>query len=104
MIDQVLNSIPSDQPVWVYALVALIPFCMMLALREFVCWFWKLNALVSRLDRIEKSVLKVERAIKVEADNTASSVNRNNKGPDKRTPQVVLTDESTSASGEFKLE
>ena len=41
------------QPWWVYGLLALIPICMLITVREMSCWFWKINKLVDRLERIE---------------------------------------------------
>lgn len=45
---------------WVYLLIALAPICMLLAFREGMCWFWKVNTLVNRLDRIEKRLAKLD--------------------------------------------
>ncbi len=44
------------QPWWVYAVALLVPICVMFTVREFFCWFWKINTLVGRLERLEKSI------------------------------------------------
>jgi len=41
-------------PWWAYVLIVVAPICMLLGFRESMCWFWKVNTLVSRLERIEK--------------------------------------------------
>ena len=52
--DRILQLIEqANQPWWVYALILLIPLCLMISVREFACWFWKLNKIVDRLERIE---------------------------------------------------
>ena len=43
-------------PWWAYVLAVIAPICMLLGFRESMCWFWKVNALVSRLDKIEKRI------------------------------------------------
>ena len=50
--DRILSLIPA-QPWWVYALLILLPLFFLLALREFVCWFWKINRTVDSLERLE---------------------------------------------------
>ncbi len=107
MIEQILNAIPSDQPVWVYALAALIPFCMLLALREFVCWFWKLNALVSRLDRIERALLKLESgSIESSSSKRGKATGGASSTSASEGKQSVSdkTSRGTDSSGVFKLE
>ena len=57
VIKEILQSFMSgSQPWWVYAVALLIPICVMFTIREFFCWFWKINALVSRLDRLERGL------------------------------------------------
>lgn len=52
-----LLKLPLDsQPWWVYALMALVPICVLITIREFFCWFWKINKLISRLERIDKNL------------------------------------------------
>ncbi len=46
----------TQQPWWIYALLGLVPVCILISIREFSCWFWKVNKIVGRLDRIEKQL------------------------------------------------
>lgn len=48
-----------DSPWWLYALIALIPVSITLAIREGLCWFWKTNAQIKRLDKIARTLEKI---------------------------------------------
>ena len=69
-IDDLVSQLSAGQPWWVYLLAIIIPTCMVLAIREFTCWFWKLSALVKRLDRIEKSILALHEQVLSETNQT----------------------------------
>jgi len=56
MIETVLSLIGDNQPWWFWALAALLPLCALLFVREFLCWFWKINHALRRLDRLEKRI------------------------------------------------
>ena len=45
-----------QEPWWVYALAFILPLCVMLSIRETWCWFFKLNKVVNRLERLEKAI------------------------------------------------
>ena len=49
-----------SQPWWVYTLAVLIPLSFVLTVRELNAWFFKLNKLVDRLERIEKALLRLQ--------------------------------------------
>ncbi len=48
------QQLGEHQPMWLIALAALIPFCILLFLREIACWFWKVNQINSNLRKIER--------------------------------------------------
>jgi hypothetical protein len=52
-----------QQPWWVYALIVFIPFCVTLCFREAFCWFWKINKLISRLERLDTRLNSLHGAI-----------------------------------------
>ncbi len=41
-----------------YIIVALIPLCIAVAIREIWCWFFKQSAFVSKMVRVEKQLVK----------------------------------------------
>lgn len=41
-----------------YIVVALIPLCIAIAVREIWCWFFKQTKLVSKMERVEKQLVK----------------------------------------------
>lgn len=54
------SFITGGQPWWVYAVAALVPICMLIAVREFACWFWKINKLVNRIERVENALKSLD--------------------------------------------
>lgn len=58
-ITALFSGLLQDSPWWFYALIALIPISMVLAVREGFCWFWKQNTLINKLDKIEKRLAKI---------------------------------------------
>ncbi len=57
-VQQLLNLMGvTAQPWWVYLLIALIPLCILVSIREFTCWFWKINKIVDCLERIEERLM-----------------------------------------------
>lgn len=82
MFDEYLHSFLSfQQPWWVYALLILIPLCVLLSLREACCWFFKFNKMVNRLERIEAAILQA-----IELD------------PDANKPQTRGSEEESSSA------
>lgn len=58
MIEDFLASFVSGQEQWwVYCLALFLPLCVFLSIREAICWFFKVNKLVNRLERIERAIL-----------------------------------------------
>ena len=49
-------------PWWVYALLVLFPLIGMISAREALCWFWKINKVVDRLERIEARLHSIQLA------------------------------------------
>ncbi len=60
--DTILSSISSlvsgGASTTTYILLALIPVCIAVAIREIYCWFLKQNKIVSKLERVEKQLIK----------------------------------------------
>ncbi len=52
-LEDLVQLLSHQQPWWVYLVVALIPLSLTLVAREIFCWFWKLNKIANRLERIE---------------------------------------------------
>ena len=103
---QSIQELIQNQPTWVYILVVVIPFCMALSFREFMCWFWKLNKVVSRLERIDKSLRQLEQVMSKQTsepeqrDQQPHIVPAAKTGNAEDVPQGPLT----TGSEEFKLE
>lgn len=53
-----------NQPWWVYCLLALVPLCILITIRELTCWFLKTNKTLGRLERLESRILRLEKAAK----------------------------------------
>lgn len=47
------EQLQNNPPWWMVALVALVPICVLLFVRELCCWFWKINQLLTSLRRME---------------------------------------------------
>ncbi len=60
MLDTILGLIGENQPWWFWAAVALVPICVLIFVREFLCWFWKINKVLRRLDKLEKRLTGLE--------------------------------------------
>jgi hypothetical protein len=57
LLDELLRLIQSaQQPWWIYLLVVLVPLCILISMREFFCWFCKINKIVSRLEVIAAKI------------------------------------------------
>ena len=52
-----------QQPWWIYAAIVFIPFCVILCFREVFCWFWKINKLINRLERLDTRLNGLQGAI-----------------------------------------
>lgn len=59
----ITKLLSGDAPLWLYALILFIPFCVLIAVREAYCWFNKVNAVVSRLDKIDRTMKDLKNAI-----------------------------------------
>ena len=51
----------NDPPWWIYLVVVLIPLCVVLFIREFSCWFFKLNKMLASIKKLELKLEKLER-------------------------------------------
>jgi hypothetical protein len=51
------QTIKGEAPLWVYFILALIPICILVAVRESFCWFFKVNRISRRLDRLDKRMM-----------------------------------------------
>lgn len=60
MLDTVLALIGENQPWWFWAAAALVPICVLIFVREFMCWFWKTNKVLRRLEKLEKRINGLE--------------------------------------------
>jgi len=103
---QSVQELIQNQPTWVYILILIIPFCMALSFRELMCWFWKVNKVVGKLERIDKSLQKLEGVLSAGQEETVTQVEQASVVP---TAKTVNAEESrqgpTSAGNEdFKLE
>jgi hypothetical protein len=66
LLDEVLRLIQSaQQPWWIYLLVFLVPLCILISMREFFCWFCKINKIVSRLEAIAAKLENLPPAVNV---------------------------------------
>ena len=63
--ERLLEQLTNGAEWWVYLLVLLVPLSMLLAIREAICWFWKVNALVGSLRRVEKQLVKLNERLGV---------------------------------------
>ena len=48
----ILKSMGIDDPVAAMVVAGIVGFGIFLIVREFLCWYWKINATLSKLDRI----------------------------------------------------
>ncbi|HMO17436.1 MAG TPA: hypothetical protein PKA63_04890 [Oligoflexia bacterium] len=53
-IDGTSQIFTGKAPWWVYLLIALIPVCILVTVREVSCWFFKVNKFLRKVDRIDK--------------------------------------------------
>jgi hypothetical protein len=51
------QTIRGEAPLWLYVVLALIPICVIIAVRETFCWFFKVNGINRRLDRLDKRLM-----------------------------------------------
>lgn len=59
-----MSSLADGSASWfVYALIVLIPFSILIAIREAYCWFNKVNKVVSRLEGLDKRILLLTNSI-----------------------------------------
>jgi len=101
-----LQELLQNQPTWVYALILIIPFCMALSFREFMCWFWKANKVVNRLDRIDRSLQELNRVL---SQNSAAAEQAKNspravKTANARNTEEVSRGPTSTGDEDFKLE
>lgn len=58
-VDSILQLLAQSPPWWVYVLAALIPLSLFFLFREGMCWFWKINRIAGRLERIEALLIEI---------------------------------------------
>ncbi len=64
LIVNLISSLADGSAPWfVYALIVLIPFSILIAIREAYCWFNKVNKVVNRLEKLDKRILALTNSI-----------------------------------------
>lgn len=58
ILDALKGLLSGDASTTTYIIVALIPLCIAVAIREIWCWFFKQSKLVSKMERVEKQLIK----------------------------------------------
>ena len=72
---QIWEHLLGAQPWWVYCLLALVPLCILITIRELTCWFLKTNKTLGRLDRLESRIVRLEKATKEALLKDSTSIN-----------------------------
>lgn len=68
ILELLIQRFGADSAWWIYAIAAAIPLCVLLALREFICWFFKFNKMIHLLERIDGELEETkERAKNIES-------------------------------------
>lgn len=63
IIDSLQGLLTGDASTTTYLILALIPVCILIAIREIWCWFIKQNKLVSKMEKIEKQLKKTNQLL-----------------------------------------
>lgn len=94
LLDELLRIIQSaQQPWWIYAAIVLVPLCILISMREFFCWFCKINKIVNRLE-----------VISARLENMSSPLNTVNSKPQPAPRQTPPRPEPKKGTREFTLE
>jgi len=56
ILDRIIDLFLKEHPWWIYVLSVIIPLCVLITIREIMCWFWKTNKMVRRLNKIERQL------------------------------------------------
>jgi hypothetical protein len=56
-------TVRGDAPWWIYFILVLIPICILVAIREGFCWFFKVNKMAKKLERIDRRLMVINGSI-----------------------------------------
>jgi hypothetical protein len=105
-------TIRGDAPWWIYFILILIPICILVAIREGFCWFFKVNKMAKKLERIDRRLMVINGSIEeivmiIKQEIQRSRIHPGKVRESKSDPSTQVdekTSENKSSENEFTME